>query len=97
MLSVDYCLVYILQVTPPKTREQKDLFVLLEKNLSSFEAHLNSMNPNKALQLMTAMLLTVESQESANSGSSNSTVSTKQRTNVSHFAVTCLEGNARFP
>ena len=46
------------------------------------------MDPQKAWQVMTAMLLTMETQQSANSNLLNSTVSAKQRNIVSglkHF------------
>lgn len=52
-----------MQVTPPQLRVQQDFFELLENSLAFFEDFIFEEGTQKAWQLMTAMLLTLEKQE----------------------------------
>ena len=54
---------HFLQVTPPQLRVQQDFFELLEKSSAFFEDFIFEEGTQKAWQLMTAMLLTLEKQE----------------------------------
>ncbi|XP_078351498.1 polycystin family receptor for egg jelly-like isoform X1 [Oculina patagonica] len=74
-------------VTPPNPKAKKDLFELLERNSSSFEEYLNTLDTESAWQLMTAMLLTIEKQALANSSFPNSTVSSQQKIALRDIAL----------
>lgn len=54
---------HFLQVTPPQLRMQQDFFELLENSSAFFEDFIFEEGTQKAWQLMTAMLLTLEKQE----------------------------------
>ena len=54
---------HFLQVTPPQLRVHQDFFELLEKSSAFFEDFIFEEGTQKAWQLMTAMLLTLEKQE----------------------------------
>lgn len=75
------------QVLPPTKTKQQDIFASLEKNATSFEKSLDNMVLQSAWQLMSAMLLTIESQEMINSSSLNLTQLAKHKSIVSILAV----------
>ncbi|KAL9954036.1 hypothetical protein ACROYT_G041524 [Oculina patagonica] len=74
-------------VTPPKPRAAQDLFGLLGKSPGLFEEYLNTVDTQEAWQMMTAMLLTIETQALVKSNFLNSTLSTEQKSILRDIAL----------
>ncbi|KAJ7330794.1 hypothetical protein OS493_021726 [Desmophyllum pertusum] len=74
-------------VTPPKPKAVQDNFDFLEKSPDSFEEYLNTVDTQKAWQLMTAMLLTIETQALGRSSFHNSTTWSQQKSALRDIAL----------